>query len=50
MPHNLGLEIRAAVPDDIVSLHGLIGSMPNALQLQEAFLLSLGAAAAPLKV
>jgi hypothetical protein len=35
-------EVRLAVPDDVVGLHGLIGSLANAVEVQEAFLHALG--------
>jgi hypothetical protein len=35
-------ELRLAVPDDVVGLHSLIGSLANAVEVQEAFLHALG--------
>lgn len=35
-------EVRLAVPDDVVGLHGLIGSLASAVEVQEAFLHALG--------
>lgn len=37
------LQVRLAVPDDVVALHGLMGDVSNAMQLQEAFLHAVGA-------
>lgn len=36
------MQVRLAVPDDVVALHGLMGSVSNAVQLQEAFLHAVG--------
>lgn len=37
------LQVRLAVADDVTALTGLLGSMSNATQLQEAFLHAVGA-------
>jgi hypothetical protein len=37
-----GLQVRLAVPDDVVALHGLMGNISNGMQLQEAFLHAVG--------
>lgn len=40
------IEVRLAEPDDVVGLHGLIGGLPNAVEVQETFLHALGKLAA----
>lgn len=35
-------QVRLGVPDDVVALHALIGSMSNSSELQEAFLHAVG--------
>lgn len=35
-------QVRLAVPDDVMALHGLVGSMSSAMSLQEAFLHAVG--------
>jgi hypothetical protein len=37
------MQVRLAVPDDVVALHGLMGRVGNAVELQEAFLHAVGA-------
>jgi hypothetical protein len=36
------LQVRLAVPDDVVGLHGLLDGLSNAMDLQEAFLHAVG--------
>lgn len=35
-------DVRLAAAEDVVGLHALIGNMPNAVEVQEAFLHALG--------